>query len=103
LALNEAAHRDHNERVEERVHLFRGTPKFGIVCECDDDACASRLIVTVAEYEHVRSDPVLFFVVPGHEDPRVEQVVRTSDRFLVVRKTGEAAEVAKDESARGRE
>ncbi len=99
MALNETAHREQNERAEERVHLFRGDrPKFGIVCECDDDTCASRLIVTVSEYEHVRSDPLLFFVVPGHEDPRLEQVVRVSERFLVVRKTGEAAQVAEDQS-----
>jgi hypothetical protein len=95
--LNEAAHREQNEQAEERVQIFASDePSFGIVCECDDDDCAERLTVTVGEYEHVRSDPVLFFVVTGHEDPRIEQVMRTSENYLVVRKIGEAAEVAEE-------
>lgn len=85
------------------MHLFRGSqPKFGIACECDDGSCAERFIVTVAEYELVRSDPLLFFVAPGHEDPRIEQVVRQKDTHLVVRKVGEAAEVAEETYERER-
>ena len=79
------------------MHLFTGTePKFGIVCECDDAGCNERLIVRVSEYERVRSDPRLFLVVAGHEDRRIEQVVRTGDSFRVVRKTGAAGEVAEE-------
>jgi hypothetical protein len=58
------------------------------------------VIVTVSQYEHVRSDPLLFFVLPGHEVRRIEQVVRETQRYLLVRKTGEAAEVAREESER---
>lgn len=70
----------------------------GILCECDAADCEARLTVSVPEYEHVRSDPLLFFVVPGHEDARIEQIVRQTERCLVVRKRGEAAEIA-DETA----
>jgi hypothetical protein len=48
----------------------------------------------------VRSDPLLFIVVDGHEDPRIEQVERKSETYLVVRKTGEAADVAEETSDR---
>jgi len=83
--------------VEERVHLFRGEEtKLGIVCECDDAQCEERLIVTVSAYERVRSDPLRFFIVPGHEDPRIEQVIERTQTYLVVRKTGEAAEAVED-------
>ena len=36
-------------------------------------------------YELVRSDPLLFTVVPGHEIPDVEDVVAENQRFHVVR------------------
>lgn len=101
LAENEVAHRELNERAEDRVQLYGGEEaRFGIVCECAREECAERLTVTVSEYEHVRSDPLLFFVVPGHEDLRIERVARKSEQYLVVRKTGEAAEIAEDADPR---
>jgi hypothetical protein len=51
--------------------------------------------MTIAEYEEVRSEPTTFAIVPGHEVPDVEVVVRREGRFDVVRKrAGEAEEVA---------
>jgi hypothetical protein len=93
LARNEAAHRDLNEQIEQRVLLFTGEePSFGIVCECDQPDCELRLTVQATEYERVREDPLLFFVAPGHEDNRVEDVVEGERReYLVVRKRGQAA------------
>jgi len=86
--------------MDERVQRFGKRASFSIACECDRESCNGRLIVTVSEYEHVRSDPVLFFVLPGHEDRRIEQVVRETDRYNVVRKTGEAAEIARETAER---
>lgn len=100
MALNEDAHRRHNEQVGERLQRFGKRTSFSIVCECDRESCNGRLIVTLSEYEHVRSDPVLFFVLPGHQDARIEQVVREAERFILVRKTGEAAEIAREGSER---
>lgn len=93
LAENEAAHRALNEQIEQRVLLFTGEePSFGILCECDAGDCTQRLTVRAREYEHVRQDPLLFFVAPGHEDERIEDVVDGDQReYLIVRKRGEAA------------
>ena len=45
--------------------------------------------------EQVRAEPTHFLVVPGHELPEVETVVRREDRFWVVRKdAGEPEELA---------
>ncbi len=97
LARNESAHRQLNEQIEQRVLLFAGEePSFGIVCECDSLRCEERLTVQAAEYERVRQDPLLFFVVPGHEDERIEDVVADEPRqYLIVRKRGDAAEEAR--------
>lgn len=93
LAQNEAAHRALNEQIEQRVLLFTGEqPSFGIVCECDASECDQRLTVQASEYERVRQDPRLFFVAPGHEDERIEEVVEEDRReYLIVRKRGDAA------------
>ena len=48
--------------------------------------------LTETEYEHVRSEPDLFVVRPGHELENVEELVERNERFSVVRKhVGEAA------------
>lgn len=102
LAHNESARRELNEKIEQRVLLFTGEePSFGIVCECDDADCRQRFTVQANEYERVRDDPLLFFVVPGHEDARIEEVVEGDDReYLVVRKRGDAADEARRSSPR---
>jgi hypothetical protein len=33
-----------------------------------------------------------FVVIPGHEEPQIEQIVETEPEFLVVEKIGEARE-----------
>jgi|GraSoiStandDraft_4_1057263.scaffolds.fasta_scaffold134553_1 hypothetical protein len=96
LAQNESDHRQVNEQIEQRVLLFAGEePSFGIVCECDRRECDRRLVVNVADYEQIREDPLLFIVVPGHEDEQVEDVVEGDRReYLIVRKRGDAADEA---------
>jgi hypothetical protein len=100
LAQNESAHRALNEQIEQRVVMFVGEePSFGIVCECDSRDCVERLTVQASEYRRIREDPVLFFVTPGHEDERIEDVVEGDRReYLIVRKRGEAAEEAREDA-----
>lgn len=51
-------------------------------------------------YESVRRDPAQFVVAPGHELPEIEVVVLRTKDYQVVRKQGEAAEVATEEDPR---
>jgi hypothetical protein len=46
------------------------------------------------EYEAVRSNPRLFFVVSGHEIPDVETVIDEHDGWVVVAKNPEVSETA---------
>jgi len=87
-AANEAVFREINERIEslqKRFALAEREP-LHVVCECDRLDCAERLEVAVETYERVRADSALFIVLPGHEDPEVEEVVDTGRGHLVVRK-----------------
>jgi hypothetical protein len=101
LARNELLFRDLNEQVE-----FVATPldtdvsTFEFFCECWDVDCTLRLPMLLAEYEQVRSDATLFVVALGHDRPEIEEVVRRTDSYQVVKKKGEAARLAVAEDPR---
>lgn len=58
------------------------------------------LPLTIAEYEAARSAPRQFLVAPGHELPEIETVVASNARYELVRKHGEAAELATERDPR---
>ena len=95
---NEAFFREVNERVRGVNEVFSDlTGKGDFVCECGDAGCVEGITLTMDEYREVRSEPELFAIALGHELTDVEDVVRTNDRFTVVRKReGEPAEIARE-------
>jgi hypothetical protein len=102
-AANEAVFREVNERIEGLQRDFAATHDqlLLIVCECDRIDCTERLSVTIETYERVRGDASCFFVLPGHEDASVEDIVDTGGGYLVVRKRqGEARELAVESDPR---
>ena len=97
LAENEVAFRDVNERVALQVEEVAGTQAiFNVLCECMRTDCANRIAVTPAEYESVHADRTQFVVVRGHANPEIEDIVGATERYDIVRKRGDAAEVAED-------
>ena len=103
LAKNELLFRDVNERIagvaephsrEDDRHVYE------FLCECSNVGCDLRLPLTLSAYEQVRSEPTYFVVAPGHELPEIEYVVSRGPDYQVVRKQGEAAELAEDEDPR---
>jgi hypothetical protein len=100
---NEAVFREVNEQLES---LNRGVAAVSdqtmrIVCECGDLKCAEQLVVPVDDYERIRSDPALFFVIRGHERPDVERVVEDAAGYHVVRKhEGDPARLARETDPR---
>ena len=94
--MSAAAHEHVSElfrAVNERI-LELGAPESGhaeLVCECRDEACTHMLRMTPAECEALRSEPHLYAVVPGHDRAGSEEVVRRTDRFVLVRAVAPAA------------
>jgi hypothetical protein len=88
ISANEAVFRTLNEQIEglNRSLAALSDQMMHAVCECGDISCAQPIVVPVKRYEEVRADPLLFFVVPGHEIPDVETVVEETSRYNVVRK-----------------
>jgi hypothetical protein len=95
LAMNEALFRDVNERIREISNTFgRKDATCDFLCECSDPTCTARVVLTPAEYEHVRADSTRFVVAKGHALPEVESVVERAKDHVVVEKEGPAADVA---------
>jgi hypothetical protein len=93
-ARNQVVFREVNERIAELTGLMNETGFNLFICECSDPGCAESLEITTGEYEAVRRDGARFVIVNGHELPEVERVVDGNGRFIVVEKTGHAAEIA---------
>jgi hypothetical protein len=95
-ARNEAFLRDVNDRMatldrNARAGWANGTDgRFEFECECGQSPrCGERIELTLDEYEEVRDQTDRFVLVPGHEDPVIEHVVRRSDRYVVVDKVAD--------------
>ena len=95
LAMNEALFRDVNERIREISDNFgQKDATYDFLCECSDPACAERVVLTTAEYEHVRAEPTRFVIAKGHAIPEIETVVERAKDHVVVEKEGTAADIA---------
>jgi hypothetical protein len=96
LAQNEVMFRAVNERIRELAQKM-GDEEASFVCECADETCVERINLKLSQYDEVRVLPARFFVVPGHEaTPLVESVLFRSADFVIVRKVGLAADVARE-------
>ena len=94
LAENECICRIVNERLAEGHAEFALQDEQEFLCECADVGCLTRLRLTLAEYERVRSNPYRFVIAPGHEEPDAEEIVENLGRYAVVEKVGAGAAVA---------
>ena len=95
---NESRYRNLNERMEpsNAVHVWVDPPMPDWICECASTECMKPVRLTLPEYEAVRAESTHFLVVPSdeHLSPVVERVVQRNERYWVVEKFGEAAEVS---------
>lgn len=101
LAENEVRFRALNERLRDASGIWGpGEGRLELVCECGDEDCALAIRMTPQQYEQVRSDEAQFAVAAGHQRPEVEDVVSEHESWVVVRKRGEAAEIAAEADPR---
>lgn len=96
VARNEALFQEVNRQIEKLEERLGRRKELAILCECSKKHCLDGLEVEPAVYQRVRSNPLLFFLVPGHEDLGVERVVERTPQFLVVEKTGRAGEAVRE-------
>lgn len=94
LAANEAVFREVNEGIERGQWPGDDGKQVSFRCECARLGCNLLVELTLPEYEHVRSDPRRFLMVPGHELPEIEVLVERKRGYVIVEKRDEAGERA---------
>jgi len=85
IAKTEALFREVNETIAQTAEKFEAD-EAEFVCECAEATCTTRVPATLDEYERVRAEPTHFLLARGHEEDRVERVVRERKRYQVVEK-----------------
>ena len=93
-ARNESLMRTVNDQIAalDKLAAEWATPghQFKFQCECGrHEGCASSLLMTLPEYERVRSQRDRFAVAPGHETAEIEHAVEENERFVIVDKRDE--------------
>lgn len=98
VAENESAFRDANERVRRAAVSYGFEPDQGVpfLCECSDPGCRAIVMLSLEEYEAVRTDSKWFLMLPGHEDSEAtnERIVADEEGYCIIEKTGRAGEEA---------
>ncbi len=96
VARNDAVFRDANEKIGRAAdeHSIDGAIPF--ICECANPECRDIVLVTRADYQRIRSNPVHFLNAPGHEVAAKgwARVVADHGHYVTVEKIGRAGEVA---------
>jgi hypothetical protein len=87
-ARNQFLFREVNERIRE-VLDSQGSTEF--LCECSRDDCTETILLSLEEYDRIRSSPNHFVAEPGHGRGRI---VHQTDRFVTVELTAEAVSAA---------
>jgi hypothetical protein len=101
VARNEVRFREVNERMQDKAQDGEASPELVVfVCECGRETCTELIRLRQDEYEALRRDSRRFAVVTGHVFFEAERVVETMDRYQVVEKLEDAAELA-DATYRG--
>lgn len=96
-AKNEELFREVNSNIAQLEARFGRERTLELICECERALCHDGLEIRPDAYAEARSNPLRFFVLPGHEDPEIEKVVLRTPSYLVVEKVGEAAREILDE------
>ena len=56
---------------------------FDVYCECADEACTTKLFVSLAEWEDAKSAPNRSIVAHGHPLAAGERVIAETDRYVL--------------------
>jgi hypothetical protein len=97
IASNDATFRRANERIGAAAGAYNVDTPVPFLCECADPKCSEVVRLKLDEYEEVRADSRHFLNIPGHQaaDGATSVVIAERDGYVIVEKTGYAAETAK--------
>lgn len=66
------------------------------VCECSDENCKQRVPIKLSKYRKLHLDRSIFVILPEHHVSAIEEIVATTDAYVVVRKKKSVSEPGKN-------
>jgi len=90
LKENEIIFRKANESVAEFVEEQIGGDAaiLPFYCECSTPECRQRIKISTKLYKQLHDKDRRFIALPGHDNPDIEKVIKTSIDFIVLEKFG---------------
>jgi hypothetical protein len=55
-------------------------------CECSDEKCTKRITLSAAEYEEAHKNQDQFMILPGHNLPELERIIKSTGKYLIIEK-----------------
>ena len=89
IAENNRVFRSANESIRSKSREYHDPlERIPFICECAQADCTTIVRLTPAEYEAVRSNPMHFFTIDGHEhaEEPLGQVVSREGEYVIVEK-----------------
>lgn len=80
---NQEAFKRANETIAAKARDLDPDDPTPFLCECVDERCTQIVLMTLAEYDDVRSDDGRHVIAPGHEIAHNERVLEESDRYWI--------------------
>ena len=105
IARNQDVFRTANQKIRDSVEQYEYEAPAPFICECSEPTCQEIIIVDLAAYERIRTNPRWFLIAPGHEAAAQghAEVVSEEDGYVIVEKTGRAGEVAEELDKRSKD
>lgn len=76
-----------NDRIADKAQRLQFHSRVPMLCECSAPDCQTLTMVSLDEYEEIRSDPDSFLTAPGHEIDGAKLILQRSG-YEVRRATG---------------
>lgn len=100
LAENEVVFRQTNERVQQRLRklqaeakeegypdkLLEDSTSLYFYCECSDENCRERIVMKPGLYGSLHKDRAQFIIIPGHSVSSIENIIKSTPNYEVVKK-----------------
>jgi len=73
-----------NERIRASAEKYDFQHQVPFLCECSDVTCTGSVRLGLTNYREARASTDAFLLLPGHDDPQVDQIVARGDGYVLV-------------------
>jgi hypothetical protein len=75
-----------NEQIRASAERYNYDEVVPFLCECSEVTCTESVRLSLPSYRDARAHADAFILLPGHDDPSVEQIVADGTGYVLVEK-----------------